>query len=194
MKAYLRVSKQTRQDTANLFHASGRIVALLVQANVGANHSLQGTLDDMLGVIYSLILARHFGFKDRPVGSAIDVGVIAARAHDVANGKVRLDGKWMAGFHFNSALFRLSATYHRVMKVIAGREGPIGKLLPEAQLQYRNAKHSNWQNSNIRTVHEEVNVLKHESSGVYSGRTVSFREAEAALGELIELLEACVDP
>ena len=35
-----------------------------------------------------------------------------------SNGQIRLDGAWMAGFHFNSAIMRLSAVYHRFLRVI----------------------------------------------------------------------------
>jgi len=35
---------------------------------------------------------------------------------------VRTSGNWLAGFHFNSALFRIAATYHRGLKVVSGKE------------------------------------------------------------------------
>jgi len=43
---------------------------------------------------------------------------VQIRAEQVSNGQIRLDGAWMAGFHFNSGIMRLSAVYHRLLRVI----------------------------------------------------------------------------
>src|SRR5678815_1814452 len=78
---------------------------------------LRDTLDLFLGVLYALALAKMEGFVDR-TKSSTQATAITRRAAVVAAGRIRLDGKWMAGFHFNSALFRIAAVYHRLLKIV----------------------------------------------------------------------------
>ena len=69
-----------------------------------------------------------------------------------SNGQIRLDGAWMAGFHFNSAIMRLSAVYHRFLRVITNNHQKgewVDDLLK--QLTYP------WTPVEIVNVHKEVN-------------------------------------
>lgn len=97
---------------------AARLKVLLDRPKVQADAYLRHGLDDFLGAIYALILAKSQDFTDRPAGTSPELDKVQIRAAQVANGQVRLDGKWMAGFHFNSALLRLSAVYHRILRVL----------------------------------------------------------------------------
>src|SRR6266436_3805112 len=98
----------------------GKLATLLNNPKVESDPNAVGVLDDLLGAVYSLILARHHHFDDR-TNRPIEIDVVQKRALQIQNGDVRIDGKWIAGWHFNSALFRIAAVYHRLLKVCAGQ-------------------------------------------------------------------------
>jgi hypothetical protein len=61
-------------DLADPTHATftdlaGRLDVLLNKPKVTSDQNVAGTLDEFLGGLYALILARVQGFVDRPVGS-----------------------------------------------------------------------------------------------------------------------------
>lgn len=132
------------------------------------------------------MLAKSLGFADRPTGKQTERDKVQVRAEQVSNGRIRLDGKWMAGFHFNSGILRLSAVYHRVLRVITTdhqKGHMVTDLLPKLGYQ--------WSNVNIAKVHTEVNKLKHDSGGLGKGREAKFGQALDAVDELLNLIETC---
>ncbi len=155
---------------------------------------MAGTIDEFLGALYGLNLAQIQGFVDRPVGTDIEIPVLQNRADKLANGDVRIDGKWMAGFHFNSGLLRLSAVYHRSLKTVTGNVGKdksIRTLLDELDkptLYPTWAGHA-WSRANVAQVHKEVNDFKHTAEGLNAGRNVPYAVAADAVEELLVLLE-----
>lgn len=192
-------SKSSRFDR-DLIGFGQQIATLLTSAKVKQSVYAVATLDDFLGAIYALILAFHNDppFKYRP--RKIDPQVVLDRARSIGKAhKIRMTGKWMAGFHFNSALFRLSAVYHRSLKVVTGQPRSrkcIGNDKdPKSLLSHAKKVYTGWtsrarDNGNIRRVHGEVNDLKHTSAGTFWGRNVSERVAILAAKELLELWEA----
>jgi hypothetical protein len=80
--------------------------------NTISNQELASTLDVLLGAIHALYLASETGYEERR-RKPIELGVVRNRASQLKDCKVRSDGVWMAGFHLNSGLTRLAASYHR---------------------------------------------------------------------------------
>ena len=109
----------TSAEYEKLLKLSGRIAALLEFADAQKDKYLRDTLDLFLGAVYALVLAKYGTYDHRPKPTQPDK--ILIRARDVESGWIRLDGKWMSGFHFNSALFRISSVYHRSLKIAASR-------------------------------------------------------------------------
>jgi len=164
-----------------------RILNLLQCLETQQNHFLLATLDDFLGVLYALIFAKcnDRAFKDR--NGPIEVKTVVKRAEHVAEGKVRTSGNWLTGFHFNSALFRIAATYHRGLKVVCGKgtsDLQKGELLTIVEPTF-----PSWQHKELDKIHKEVNQLKHDGEGLFQTRTVTWKEAESAVEELLELFE-----
>lgn len=164
-----------------------RILKLLQCLQAQQNHILLATLDDFLGVFYALIFAKcnnhPFKGRERP----IEIQTVIKRAEHVAKGRVRTSGNWLAGFYFNSALFRISATYHRGLKVVSGKETsdlPKGELLEIVEPAF-----PNWQHKELDKIHKEVNQLKHDGEGLFQTRSVTWKQAESAVEELLELFE-----
>jgi hypothetical protein len=155
---------------------------------------LQACLDDLLGAVYSLMYAKHYKFVSRPQAlGQKDVGNVLIRANKMAASKLRTEGKWTAGFYFNNALFRTAAVYHRALKILTGNEQSkkwVWELEPDAMKRYKGARNTPWVNKNVSEVHDEVNDLKHTSSGIINGRDVAFETAIAAVSETLELIEA----
>lgn len=156
-----------------------------------------GTFDDLLGAVYALILARHHEFVDRPPSAekVIEFDKVQVRALEIKDGKVRLDGKWMAGWHFNSALYRIASTFHRLSRVVTNtpdsEDIKVFQLKKAVQKLYgENSGGKRWRFSNVSAVHDQVNHLKHEAKGNVDERSVTYKEALDALGDLIELAKA----
>jgi hypothetical protein len=163
---------------------AGRIGKLLAVPALHADPNLAGALDDFLGVVYSLIQAKQHQFSNRT--GPIDITAVEKRAQNIAVGKVRTDGKWIAGVYFNNALFRTAAVQHRVLKVITKKNtGWVPELQKEAKSQF-----PQWASANLDLVHSEVNDLKHTPRGVHDQRTVTYAAAVNAVGELLDLIEA----
>jgi hypothetical protein len=170
----------------------GKLAALLNKSRIQSDPNAVGVLDDLLGAVYSLILARHHHFDDR-TDKPIEIPVVQTRASQIQRGDVRIDGKWIAGWHFNSALFRISAVYHRLLKISAGQPAtrdPVGKLLPQVEALYQKWTNTQWSSDRVHAIHKEVNELKHTTQGVHSARTATFDDALTSLGELVDLVEA----
>jgi hypothetical protein len=162
-----------------------RILRLLESPHAQKSHFLVATLDDFLGVLYALIFARHNDFVER--GGPIEIPVVLKRAQNVADGAVRTSGKWLAGFYFNSALFRIAATYHRGLKVVSGKTNTDFRKQPLLELVQ--PVYPNWQHTNLDEIWSEVNGLKHTAEGLFNLRSVSTHMAKAAVAELLELFE-----
>lgn len=170
----------------------GKLAALLNNSKIQSDPNAVSVLDDLLGAVYSLILARHHHFDDR-IDRPIEIPVVQKRASQIHKGEVRIDGKWIAGWHFNSALFRIAAVYHRLLKISAGEPASkdhVWDLRPRVEALYQQWRRAKWSSDKVRTIHKEVNALKHTTQGVHSARTATFDDALASIGELVDLVEA----
>src|SRR5437588_12447858 len=133
---------------------ASRLRVLLDRPKVQSDPYLRHALDDFVGAIYALILAKSQDFTDRPAGTSPERDKVQIRAEQVANGELRLDGKWMAGFHFNSALLRLSAVYHRVLRVVTDDHRPGVKVQALLnKVAYAKWTGHEWRHTNIQVVH-----------------------------------------
>lgn len=139
-------------------------------------------------MIYSLIFASVRDFKDRTDGP-IEIGPVKTRAEQLANGHVRITGAWMAGYHFNSALFQTSAVYRRILKTIDRRDASLKILLPLRQAAYAQKANLDWPNTNIEQVRAQVSYPEHDADGTYHARRVSYEQEVSPAEELIDLLE-----
>jgi len=117
------------------------------------------------------------------------VKLIIARAEQLGQGDVRTDGNWMAGFHFNSALFRAAAANHRCLQLVTGMTVGIQKLCKEAKKQHEGWTGTIWVNTNIHKAHDEVDVIKHAPAGTYAARDVSYEDLVNGIDELLRLIE-----
>jgi len=183
-ESFLRLDLTDPRDK-ELADYGARILTLLRSPHAQKSHFLVATLDDFLGVLYALIFAKHNSFEER--SRPIEVPTVVKRAGNVAEGTVRTSGKWLAGFYFNSALFRIAAAYHRGLKVVSGKE--TCRLYKDELLKIVGLRFPKWQHTNLDYVYDEVNDLKHEAEGLFNSRDVSRDKARAAVAELLELFE-----
>lgn len=96
----------------------------------------------------------------------------------------------MSGFHFNSALFRISAVYHRSLKIAASRLTGQDKVRALVVAVKADPNYARWQNVSAQAVHVEVTDLKHQPEGLHDKRKVTPAQAHRACQEILELLEA----
>jgi hypothetical protein len=172
-----------------LFEAAGRIAALLKATTADPLSELPGTLDDFLGAVYALIFAKQHGFTNR-LDRATKIAAVEKLADQISAGRLPTDKKWMAGFHFNSALFRTAAVSHRILQLVVGESDNVPTLCDKAEKRYPKWKPGRWSSGNVRKVCTEVNKLKHEPKGLHERRNVAYEDALAAVCELLDLMEA----
>ncbi|MCC7178926.1 MAG: hypothetical protein IT177_11105 [Acidobacteria bacterium] len=182
-----------RPANGKLAKLAGRIRTRLPRhPGTKQNQDLAATLDLFLGGVHALFLASEGGFKERR-RQPIELKVVHKRAEDLSSGKLRQDGLWSAGFHFNSGITRLSAVYHRILKIVAPPltdDDAIGVLLPRVSRMYCDLTGSPWRHSAMGAIHAEVNRLKHSEGGLGKERKVGLPLAVQAADELLTLLEA----
>src|SRR6266852_8279589 len=104
---------------AALTNVAGRLGSLTRDVHLQSDANVLRSLDDLLGAVYALMLARLNQFEDRP-DRPPELQPVITRAEQLERGEIRVSGKWIAGWYFNSALFRIAAVYHRLLKVVSG--------------------------------------------------------------------------
>ena len=142
---------------ATLARSAARIAKLRnAPSRVHADPNLAGTLDDFLGAVYALFFAKRGDFTDR-TSRSIDINAVQKRAAQMAAGDLRPDGEWMAGVHFNSALFRIAAVYHGTLKITVGRpttRGDVPTLRTQVENLHRQWKQAEWSSGHVHLVHK----------------------------------------
>jgi hypothetical protein len=150
-----------------LYHAlaesASPIAGLLDTPKVGADKGVKDCLDLLLGAVYSLVFATQEKFEHR-VGRPVEDDKVLIRARDLKAGTVRMDGKWIAGFHLNSALFRVSCVYDRILSLLSQRP-TLDERRKDAETRYGWREHDK-----TRAIRGQVNKFKHSTSGTYVRR------------------------
>ena len=177
---------------ATLCGYARRVQELLREPALQTDEGVVSTLDFLVGALHALLSAGELGFRDRR-GRAPQTTPIREMAESLSQGRVRTDGAWLAGFHFNNALARLAAVYERALKIASGRRARGEKqkaIVNDALARYASWNGTAWSCTNISELYNEVNSLKHDPAGLYKGRNVEFDKAVRATDELLVLLEA----
>src|SRR6266852_3463244 len=111
-------------DAPKLKALAPRLEALMKRAR---GDDERDPLDYLLGALHGLLQAKRLGFKDRdhalddprgrsPQGAEYWAYGPLARVRLMAEGKLRVDGAWVAGFYFNSAVARMAAVFDRAVR------------------------------------------------------------------------------
>jgi hypothetical protein len=160
---------------------SGRLASLMQIVPL-----VRDPLDYLVGAIYALLKAEELQYDDRHVALPDDYWQFPIkRAKQMAEtGTTRAEGKWLAGFYFNSAILRIAASYHRVLVLLTNQRAYVDTLLRKIERTYR------FRHTNLSRVHKEVNLIKHDAVALRGGRKVTFDVAIAAIEELIDLVDA----
>jgi len=145
-----------------------RIVTLLETQAATSNTELFSALDDLLGAVYARVFAHRDGFKERR-NQKQELKPPRTRARQLEQGQVRLSGVWMAGFHFNSALYRIAAVYHRALKLVAFNK----------TLQKRKRPTVDYLLLDVKTALPEVDASKPDGSAERGEPTEPTRAAES---------------
>jgi hypothetical protein len=159
---------------------AGRIATVVAKFHEKPTDPVVAALDELLGAVYALVSAVEKDFKGKLGPSEFQP--VLTRAQHLANGQVRKDGNWMAGFHFNSAMFRISAVLDRLPKALGGHAGATNR--------YQKKTGKPWQNKEAHEIRQEVNRLKHKASGVFGKRRSALAAAIIAVDQLVHLAEA----
>lgn len=171
---------------AGIILQAQRVLHLLTLPSTADREDLRDCLDLLLGALYALALAHNEGYEHRLAPT--EPATIRRRAEQLVSASIRTDGKWIAGFHLNSAMLRLSAVADRILKIVLPKLGEksFKKRSNEAEKKY------GWKNESIRAIHLQANNLKHDAIGTHSGRRPDADLTGAIKGadQLLNLLEA----
>jgi hypothetical protein len=176
-------------DQKTLSGYGNRIATLLGKRRVQSSPHMIAALDDFLGALFALLFARQGKFVDR-TRQPIEVDAIERRAMQLADAAIKSEGPWLAGFHFNSAIYRIASAYHRVLKVVTGDPetgGRVKDLRPAAEKLFSVWTKQSWSHDDLDKVLGQVNDLKHRH-GVFYRRTVKYSQAINATKELLTVV------
>ncbi len=135
-------------------------------------------LDLTVGALVSLVRAGQLGYKER-IGKALSAKYyekLNRLASGMAKGVLPDDRPWLAGYYFNSALFRLGAAREMTSKLLTSldkRKATKGSIVTPAGLD---------------RVYDEYCSLKHDLRSLRMGRRVTFEQAMESLSELVYVL------
>jgi len=137
----------------------------------------------IVGAFYSFYLAMNNGYSDD-----LYKGISKRYLNNIIINYDDLSDKaWIAGFYLNSCLYRLSAAFHRVMKVInkdLASKDNVHELYEKALSQ----RLTDVDVTNLKKVHNMVNNLKHEVFGL-SGTRPAINTVYESFKELLKLCE-----
>jgi hypothetical protein len=156
-----------------------RIAVVAERFRMKPRDPVVAALDDLLGAVYALVSAIEKDFTVKLGPSEFEP--VFTRAKHLANGQVRKDGNWMAGFHFNNAMFRISALLDRLPKALGGHT--------TAESGYQKKTGKTWENKEAHEIRKEVNQLKHKASGLFGERRSALKVAITAVEQLLHLAE-----
>lgn len=159
-----------------LTEASGTLSDLIAQF---PPEHLGDVLDLTAGALVSLIRAKQLGYKER-VNKALSAKYYAALSRLVRSmgaGTQPHGGPWLAGYYFNSSLFRLGAAREITSKLLTALDK--GKA----------TKGLNIAGGKVDLVYEEYRSLKHDLRSIRMGRRVTYEQAVEGLCELVRVLE-----
>lgn len=147
---------------------------------IEANTDLLPVLDYAAGALLCLQEAQRCGFKDRPGPCEPEyVEQVAMAVKEMRDGKMPDADFWIAGWHFNSALVRIVASYDRAKGVFKAANRRHGA---SAVIDHHHEK--------IDKIRKEVDLLKHQGTGNTPSREVQFAEAVKGLQELLTFIAA----
>jgi hypothetical protein len=176
------------KDYQRLMRYAARIAALLQHRGVKTDDELKGSLDELLGSVYSLVISRQLEYDDR-IDKPKDDQPILDRAQQLGKGEIRMDGKWMAGYYMNSSTYRTASVHHRILKIITGKDGRADAE-KDIRLDYPTWTGGKvWNADNLDKVRREANDLKHTEEGLYPSRGLTYEQALLAIDEILTLTE-----
>lgn len=139
-------------------------------------------LDLTAGALASFLKARELKYQDDDrIGKALPddyYGKLACRIRRMAEGTLPPRGRWISGYYFNSALFRLGAAR------------AIARDLFNAVDKLNKTKGKNLAESRTDQLYEEYRKLKHALRALRTGRNITFAQAVESLANLVDVLES----
>ena len=160
-------------------------ISLQIEGLLGhRNKSFEAIKATIIGAFYSFYLALTQNYTDD-----LNKGISDDYLENIVkNYKDLKDKKWEAGYYFNSALYRLSAAYHRALKVYTKKlrtNHNIPKLLERA----KQLGLTEDEVLNLEIIRKSVNLLKHEVFGLTKGKRPTIDQVIKAFKELLDFFE-----
>ena len=149
------------------------------------------------GATYALARAKELGYTDRGLHDnwkdrVKEARLLASNLHSPKRNRLEKDNKWLAGFHFNNALFRTDVGFERVTRHIAldATKKDDRKTLSDKARKAGLARDLiiPW-----KRLRDEVNDMKHHNAELFKKDRMSYQEAIEALDRLIRAIQWCFE-
>jgi len=176
----------TMQDTISLDieSFSKEIVTVKTSGDV-----LRGVKGLLVGAAFSLRKAHQLGFNAAESSRYDDE--LDSAAQQIAANKLPEEGDWLAGFYFNSALMRIAAAYHILLKRmldINDKQDLSRKALKDMAIKNRLICEDDI--VSLDEVYQDVNDFKHEGGKLLMSRRIrSINDAITAGQKLISVFK-----
>jgi len=164
------------QDTilSNIEAFSREIAAVKTSDDV-----LLGVKGLLVGSAFCLMKSHQLGFNAN-VGSEYP-NELCSIPHEIAAGNLPEGGPWLAGFFFNSALMRIAAGYHILLKRMFGNTDESRKVLSKKAVDTGKIHPDDI--DLLDKIYQDVNDFKHEGGKLLRYRRIDRIEEAIAAGQ-----------
>ena len=158
------------------------------QASDPENIAVLGCL---LGALHSLARCALLKYNDKPEeDSAVYSAQLSADLAGIGQGTLPIDGQWLAGFYFNSSIYRLAAVFHVTLTRLVGVEAsPLdGEKLVACWRVLEGSGRATWNFDLLRNLVLEASRLKEDTLLATDGRVIRLSDAVIAAEQAASLV------
>jgi hypothetical protein len=140
----------------------------------------------LTGIAYSIIKSEEYGYSHeiRPSHSK----KVSEAAIDICSGKTPEDRKWIAGYYFNDAIYRIAAVYDVSLRILTDGKERNNEVLAKAAVKTGVLKDRDI--DKLKPIYKDVNKLKHDlEKALPYQKTKSIVPVIKAYEQLCELVE-----
>jgi hypothetical protein len=147
----------------------------------------------LFGALHALAQAEKLNYSE----ASIETGKSKRRTQEVRQlatemakkNSLRTQGKWLAGYFFNDAIFRLGICVEHIIRYSAGKHRKKNTLHKAIRLAKENGYDIKTRIPKWNDSVKEVDALRHNSWDYMKGPNLSYLEALQLMDNLVELAE-----
>jgi hypothetical protein len=151
----------------------------------------------LFGALHALVQAERLDYA----GESIETGKSKRRTEEVRQMAKEMaekrslpkQGRWLGGYFFNDAIFRLGICVEHIIRYTAGKDRKKKTLHKAIRLAKDNGYDIKTRVPKWNDSVKEVDALRHNSWDYMEGPNLSYLEAQQLMDNLVELAEELFD-